>query len=35
VIIQAMTDLLRIADQHQLRIEEEALSAIVQQSRTY
>jgi hypothetical protein len=35
VIIQAMTDLLRIADQHGLQIEEEALAAIVQQSRTY
>jgi hypothetical protein len=35
VIIQAMTDLLRIADQHGLQIEEEALLAIVQQSRTY
>jgi hypothetical protein len=35
VIIQAMTDLLRIADQHQLHIDEEALSAIVQRSRTY
>jgi hypothetical protein len=35
VITQAMTDLVRIADQHALQIEEEALSAIVQQSRTY
>jgi hypothetical protein len=35
VIIQAMTDLLRITDQHGLQIEEEVLSAIVQQSRTY
>jgi hypothetical protein len=35
VIIQAMTDLLRIADQHGLQIEEEELLAIVQQSRTY
>ena len=34
VITQGMTDLLRIADQHGLRIEEEVLSAIVQQSRT-
>jgi hypothetical protein len=33
VITQGMTDLLRIADQHGLRIEEEVLSAIVQQSR--
>jgi hypothetical protein len=35
VIIQAMTDLLRIADQHGLQIEEDELLAIVQQSRTY
>jgi hypothetical protein len=35
VITQAMTDLLRIADQHALQIEEEALMAILQQSRTY
>jgi hypothetical protein len=35
VIIQAMTDLLRIADQHGIQIEEEALSAITEQSRTY
>lgn len=35
VIIQAMTDLLRIADQHGLQIGEEELLAIVQQSRTY
>jgi hypothetical protein len=35
VITQGMTDLLRIANQHALQIEEEALSAMVQQSRTY
>jgi hypothetical protein len=35
VIIQAMTDLLRITDQHALQIEEEVLLALVQQSRTY
>jgi hypothetical protein len=35
MITQGMTDLLRIADQHALRIEDEALAAIVQQSRTY
>jgi hypothetical protein len=35
VITQAMTDLLRIADQHALQIEEEALMSILQQSRTY
>jgi hypothetical protein len=33
VITQGMTDLLRIADQHTLRIEDEVLSAIVQESR--
>lgn len=35
VITQAMTNLLGIANQHALQIEEEALSAIVQQSRAY
>jgi hypothetical protein len=35
VITQAMTDLLRIADQQGRQIEEEALAAIVQQGRTY
>jgi hypothetical protein len=35
VITQAMTHLLSIASQHALQIEEEALSVIVQQSRTY
>lgn len=35
VIIQAMTDLLRIADQHQLHIDEDVLSTIVQRCRTY
>jgi hypothetical protein len=35
VITQAMTDLLRIADQHTLQIGEEVLAAFVQQSRTY
>jgi hypothetical protein len=34
VITQGMTDLLRIAEQHEFRIEEEVLSSIVQQSRT-
>jgi hypothetical protein len=34
VITQGMTDLLRIADQHALQIEEDVLLAIVQQSRT-
>ena len=34
VITQGMTDLLRIADQHALRIDDEVLLAIVQQSRT-
>jgi hypothetical protein len=34
VITQGMTDLLRVADQHALRIEEEVLLDIVQQSRT-
>ena len=34
VITQGMTDLLRIADQHGLQIEEDVLLAIVQQSRT-
>jgi hypothetical protein len=34
VITQGMTDLLRITDQHALRIEEEVLLDIVQQSRT-
>jgi hypothetical protein len=33
VITQGMTDLLRIADQHALRIEDEVLLAIVQESR--
>jgi hypothetical protein len=33
VITQGMTDLLRIADQHALQIEDEALLAIVQESR--
>jgi hypothetical protein len=33
VITQAMTDLLRVADQHALRIDEEVLLAIVQESR--
>jgi hypothetical protein len=33
VITQGMTDLLRIADQHTLRIEDEVLSTIVQESR--
>jgi hypothetical protein len=35
VITQAMTDLLSIANQHALQIDEETLAAIVQQSRTY
>jgi hypothetical protein len=35
VIIQAMTDLLRITDQHALQIEEEVLLTFVQQSRAY
>jgi hypothetical protein len=35
VITQAMTNLLGIANQHALQIEEEVLSAFVQQSRTY
>jgi hypothetical protein len=35
MIIQAMTDLLRILDQHALQIEEDVLSDFVQQSRTY
>src|SRR5262245_5407501 len=35
VITQGMTDLLRIADQHGLWIEEDVLRAIVQQSRMY
>ncbi|HSF33627.1 MAG TPA: hypothetical protein VLK82_24565 [Candidatus Tectomicrobia bacterium] len=35
VITQAMTDLVRIADQHALQIDEEVLAAIVQQSRRY
>jgi hypothetical protein len=35
LITQAMTNLLSIANQHTLQIEEEVLSAIVQQSRTY
>jgi hypothetical protein len=34
VITQGMTDLLRIADQHGLQIEEDVLLAVVQQSRT-
>jgi hypothetical protein len=34
VITQGMTDLLRIADQYGLQIEEAVLLAIVQQSRT-
>src|SRR5262245_33603442 len=34
VLTQGMTDLLRIADQHALRIDDEVLLAIVQQSRT-
>jgi hypothetical protein len=34
VITQGMTDLLRIADQHALRIDDEVLLSIVQQSRT-
>jgi hypothetical protein len=33
VITQGMTDLLRIADQHVLRIEDDVLLAIVQESR--
>jgi hypothetical protein len=33
VITQGMTDLLRIADQHALWIEDEVLLAIVQESR--
>jgi hypothetical protein len=33
VITQAMTDLLRIADQHGLQIDDEALLTIVQESR--
>ena len=33
VITQGMTDLLRISDQHALQIEEDVLSAIIQQSR--
>jgi hypothetical protein len=35
LITQAMTNLLSIANQHALQIEEEMLSGIVQQSRTY
>jgi hypothetical protein len=35
VITQAMTDLVRIADQHALQIDAEVLAAIVQQSRRY
>jgi hypothetical protein len=35
VITQGMTDLLRIAEQHALQIEEDVLLAIVQQSRTH
>jgi hypothetical protein len=35
LITQAMTNLLSIANQHALQIDEEVLSAIVQQSRTY
>ena len=35
VIIQAMTDLLRIADQHGRRLEANTLAAIVRQGRTY
>jgi hypothetical protein len=35
MIIQAMTDLLRILEQHGLQIEEAVLSDFVQQSRTY
>jgi hypothetical protein len=35
MITQGMTDLLRIADQHALQIDEGGLAAIVQQSRTY
>ena len=35
VIIQAMTDLLRIADHHGRQLEAETLAAIVQQGRTY
>jgi hypothetical protein len=35
MITQAMTDLLRIADQHGCQLEEETLVAIVQQGRTY
>jgi hypothetical protein len=34
VITQGMTDLLRIADQHELRIDDDVLLSIVQQSRT-
>jgi hypothetical protein len=35
VITQAMTDLVRIADQHALQIDAEVLAAVVQQSQTY
>jgi hypothetical protein len=35
LITQAMTNLLSIANQHAVQIDEEVLSAIVQQSRTY
>jgi hypothetical protein len=35
MIIQAMTDLLRVMDQHALQIEEEVIVGFVQQSQTY